>query len=361
MIIYPLTLLFTVLSVVSLQENTSFYRKSGPVYAWQYFFCWVLMFLVFGLRYEVGTDYAGYVRMFETLGMTVHTQEWEPLFYGIGWLGMRMFDSGPVTLSVIFGASFALVIYTISKHSPHAWLSVLLFFGANFSFLYCNQVRQCLAISICFASVILIIRNKPIAFVCLMAAAVCIHKSSLLFAPAFFVRYIPFSKKALVIILVLSLVGAGALMPDVTGMVNTASEAVYEGGYTSSLEKSSEADRDIGMGLRYLFMNIVCLTCILVAPKKMSISAQCVIILFVIGQVMFNMFIGVYALARMSYYYSIFVVLAVPYTLSMVADLRVRIFTIAGFSLCFSALFLRAISTNSHNVVPYRSLLQDKK
>jgi hypothetical protein len=142
--------------------------------------------LIAGMRWETGTDWITYRYFFET----IETRNWSSSGMELGYeMLVRFFKmlSGEQTVFLFFCASFIVLLtyYTLYKHSPYPLFSLFLLIsyslvGIGFG------VRQDLAIAITLFSITYIIDRSLIKFVLLVSLAAFIHKSSLIFLPAYY-------------------------------------------------------------------------------------------------------------------------------------------------------------------------------
>lgn len=145
-------------------------------------------------RYDVGTDYMGYVmssesRIFDD-GYTS-----ELIYTAVTYISIYIFDN-PYLIIVFFGLLYNVLIYRfIYENTTNIYLSIIFFLISgcfNFSL---NIMRQMLAVAIFFVSVKYIINKDYKRYYINILIAILIHKTAFLFIPLFFINKISLNKK----------------------------------------------------------------------------------------------------------------------------------------------------------------------
>lgn len=142
------------------------------------------IFLVSGLRYNLGTDYQiRYIRDFNQMAMGIDVDTLE-----IGFKAMikfcLLFTKDPS--SIIILTSFVitiLIMLTVFKDSEDKILSILLFILGGFFFESLNIIRQYLACAIIFFAANLLLKDKKryyVIYILSVIIATLIHESSIL-------------------------------------------------------------------------------------------------------------------------------------------------------------------------------------
>lgn len=323
------------------------------------------LFILSALRGEtVGGDLVNYlstfdeatrVRSFESLMGITNT---EPGFKIIDYLISCISPSHRGFLVI---TSFLCLIgpaYLIFKYSKNPILSFLLYFTLGFYTNTFNNVRQSIALSLCFFSIPFAIDRKIGKFVLTVIMASTIHYSSLILL--FFYplnKYIHGLGKFVILLtsgIALFFVARFTLLEIVANSI-----FVRYNPDSIILEGASGG----GWGLFYFYLIILAIELLMYISKKSNnecVTYFCeIFILLQIMAVLLQMYATMWnSMTRATYYFYIPIVVAVPFFLDMV-DKKIRgIFTM--IVLVLSLLFMKNVfsynkelNSNSQMVIPY--------
>ena len=154
------------------------------------FACYLILSLVSGLRYHVGTDYGGYVTSFVTRSEML----WEHIKYfrepGLGFIAFishYIYEDYVVMFILAALLTVGLNVRTIAKYSNDFLLGILLyvFIGAwHGSF---NGMRQYLAAAVLFAGHRYIYERDLKKYCLVVFVAMLFHRTALVFFPVYWV------------------------------------------------------------------------------------------------------------------------------------------------------------------------------
>ncbi len=174
------------------------------------YFVWFFIWIVTAFRYKVGTDYMGYISLYNSFG----TENFNPHYYTdlglmstlslIHWIG-----GGPQMLFVIYGALSCFFYYKAFKYYAQGnqslnILFVILYMGFLF-FQTLSIMRFTLAGAILFYTTRYIVEGKLIKYFFGVLFAMVFHLSAIVFLPIYFIRYIRFGHWLLPTFFLLSL------------------------------------------------------------------------------------------------------------------------------------------------------------
>ena len=125
-------------------------------------------------------------------------------FILINIVAKKIFDSYTMALFLQAAILFTFQTIAVKKISPLPMTTLMIMWGTDF----CNVffVRQSVAISLLFFSILAIRYRKIGLFLLLVLLATSIHRASLAFLPAYWLYYWNISKKQIIIFFVISLI-----------------------------------------------------------------------------------------------------------------------------------------------------------
>lgn len=195
------------------------------------FICFFIIFIFLGIRYEVGRDLLWFYPMaqereiinfslFDTLKNT-DISVWKGKYYIFRYLGFEFLDKvlfkivwfigEPQLITLIYSyLGLIFIKQGLSKikkeYVKYSWIFFFCF--SEFFLLYCNLIRQSVAISITFYSYKFVEKREPIKFLICILLAVGFHTSAIFMLPLYLFNYIKkINKKFLIVIYILSFFG----------------------------------------------------------------------------------------------------------------------------------------------------------
>lgn len=218
-ILHPIYIfIFIVLLVTFLISDTLPQKQTNSI-LW---FCAVLMIIACGGRDWVGADYPVYREMYE-VGFPLYTSYsdvldkalFRPNAMDIEWafvlLNKLVFDFGLTFYTMTFimaGVSITLQLKTFLKYSAVPVLSFLFYYMATYFFTESGQMRQGMGTAICVFSIRYIIKRDIKGFLLCMYFALGMHKSTVVFIPAYWLVKLPLDGKKWIPIIILAMISA---------------------------------------------------------------------------------------------------------------------------------------------------------
>ncbi|WP_162146729.1 EpsG family protein [Chitinivibrio alkaliphilus] len=324
---------------------------------WIFFF--IIISLVYGLRYNVGTDYRGYVRYFERYASG---SNFPPAEIGYEILNLAVIGLGLDFWAVFFVCSVVtnfLVLKTLSDESRNFFLSMVILFGTGFFFRQTNQVRQVMAMAITFYGVRYIISRSLFKYlgICLLGAS--IHASAILMLPFYFIANIPWKKPLLV-----GAAGAGLIVyaiPAISmAVILLVLEHLIPEMYSGFIYRILTREGFVGGGTRLLGEAVLLVGIVSVIPQSIMNNTRGRVFynLYVYGFILQSLLSRYYGIHRIPLYFLIYQALFIPYVLSYLRIQRhlkvILLFFILSYFTLFAFLDIRS---GSHSIIPYQSVL----
>lgn len=152
----------------------------------------LILSLISGFRYKVGTDFRQYTELFTVFSDSVN---WglkeEPLFQLFMYL-LKKIDNNPQIFFLVTSLMINyFVIKTFFENSKFFWLSVYFYITFFTYYSTMNGVRQYMASAIMFSGIYFLFKKKTLQYFLLIAIAFLIHKSVLILIPIYFLARKP--------------------------------------------------------------------------------------------------------------------------------------------------------------------------
>lgn len=183
------------LPFVCMEINKLHAKRSGA------FFLFTCLFLILSfIRWNTGTDWDNYLKLFERIRVPFETLEDLEAGTEKGFMFINNFSkwiSESYTLCLFLQG---LLLYTflykgLKALSPYPLFSLLVYYSMNLAGIF--FVRQTIALAISMYSVTFIIKKKPYLFVLFVLLSATIHRTAILFLIAYFVFWRRYSLKSL--------------------------------------------------------------------------------------------------------------------------------------------------------------------
>lgn len=173
-----------------------------------YWFLFLVLALVAGLRYRIGTDTITYEAWFESNGLptldnlTVKDfayNRFEPLFVLFGVIIKSLFGNNWIAFQLVhaFFVNFAF-FWAIKKYSPAPFIGIAIYYLSTFYALNCEVMRQSLATAVLVFSLPYLFNKRYVKYFSIVLVAFFIHRTSFLF---FLLPFITFLRSTKVLIL----------------------------------------------------------------------------------------------------------------------------------------------------------------
>uniref|UniRef100_UPI0039A62E88 EpsG family protein n=1 Tax=Ornithobacterium rhinotracheale TaxID=28251 RepID=UPI0039A62E88 len=252
----------------------------------------------------------------------------------------------------------AIVTYTvhfivIKKNTENISISLFVYFCKFFiySFVY---LRQGLAMAVIWLSISLIINKKYFYSLLIITLAFTLHRSSIIFLPFVFVANRKFNNYQLL------LGGFIVLFLSFSPLGNALKESTVE---SINIEKASGyIDKDSGVNIFYL---IEALTLFILGLSFRNYFYQTKKGIAIFNGFTLYVFFTLATLTnasflRLTWYYFIFLVLAVPYMYNAIQEVKFRNFFKLCIGIYFGAVFIRLLFLwDGGDLMPYKTIFQD--
>lgn len=317
----------------------------------------ILITFVFGFRYGFGIDYFSYIEIYDRIGNNWSQEFLEPGFYYLNIITKELNLSVYFIFFISFFVSFYFISITINRYSEFPELSILILFASGLIFFFTSGIRQSIAISICFYSFVHFLDRNLMKFSLFLLLALSFHLSAIIFFPFYFIVRLKPKRFVLLILFIVSFVLV--LFPNlIVGLLENFVNLIFGDRYSKVITSLIEANsRDMGLGLKAIFMNISLLFVIIFYKKLVADNIGLILTnFFIVGQLSNNIFGGLPDINRLSFYFSIFDTLFFPYLISRFKnfDFRLTLYVIYfGF---FLLLMVRYIHSDVYHAIPYRSI-----
>lgn len=143
------------------------------------------LFVISAFRYNVGTDYQGYLR--DILWTRLNATFFVEPFFKFLYKGIVKYNLNEQWFFIITSGLIVFTfIYYVFRESPMPILSIFLFWGTTYYFCSMNGIRQFLAIAVLLLSLKYVEERQLVKFLTFIALAACIHLSSVVFIVIYF-------------------------------------------------------------------------------------------------------------------------------------------------------------------------------
>lgn len=184
----------------------------------------ILLILFAGLQLNFSDDYQSYRGLFSEINSIkdVINTILEPGFAVLIFTFKKIGLGFNTFLLFIAFCSITLKKKAIKKLSSLPYLSLLLYFLLYYITQDVIQIRQGLAIAVCFYAIIFVTEKNPFAFFGAVFIAITFHYSAIIFLPVYFLKNINLKNKRLILFLVfISLLISSVNILSIINWVNT--------------------------------------------------------------------------------------------------------------------------------------------
>lgn len=308
-----------------------------------------LIIVIAGLRYEIGTDYPTYRKIYFSLSLDNH--KYIELGYGYVNLFFKYMNFSYEFTVFIFSLVINLLFYRfIKKHSVSLFFSLLLYVLLNYYFITFNAVRQMIAIGIFLNSIEYIFKKQYFKFIGITLLAALFHYVVLLaiIYPLFRIKkqyiFIFFWVLSLIFIVV-------PFQPIVIRILPSSFK--YAGYLTSNLFQ-----RTSSLSVFKLFLpNIFVLLSFYYKNAFKADSDRFWFNLFIVSIGGVNISNGIPLLLRLNYVFQISEIIFYPLCISKFAYKERALFSYVCLLYYILFYILTVLIQGAQGVVPYRSIL----
>lgn len=344
-------LLLAFVSVVDLRKG-----RNNTYSIISVFIICVVIFFFAGFRYEVGSDYMGYLDIFQRVlsGESVNVE--------IGFtflIEMFSFLSNNYVIFIIlfFATSFFLKIYSIAKLTPFISFSLTIYFSSVLLSSDVNQLRMGLSFGIILLAIVFLLNQQAFKFYFAVILACTIHYSSIVFLPAYILTKFKFNLKSYIIILGISLLNFYYFKYFVIDDLGFDFLFFLNEGFLNKYSAYTGIDNEFESVFTLISRIFLCLTFYLYNRKFPNDRNEKLVTLYFFSIIIYLILTkqGLIA-SRLSGYYKIVEIIFIPYLFHYFKNFTVNIF-IYIFLVCFLGIQLYRILLVPGNLFPYDNLI----
>lgn len=325
------------------------------------FIAYLVLVVISGFRFEVGTDYVNYVRYFKY----VDEIPTEPLYYHLSKL-VHCVGGKYQLLCLICSSLIGFVMFFAMRRMTKQTFICLTFY--LFSFMYfesMNTIRQAIAMSFLMLAVSFIYNlqndnsqfdgalnvsheknlGKYFGFVLCYAIAILFHVSAVVFLPCILLcKSFTWEKYKFYVLIITFLLGSLA-MPYIIKLFTPLIEYVGYAGYLKVMEM-----RGVSSGMYQIYLNMLAIFVMVMTKGRMSKNEEFYLNMFVLSICIYNLFLSFYVVLRLYFFLLMFGCLIIPAVLRGFTQ-RSRI--IAYFVIIMSLGVFMFVSLNNKAYLPY--------
>ena len=358
MVYYSIILILTLFSIY-LQFNP----KKSKIKVLS-IFSFLLILALGGLRYRVGADWYSYENLFRSVKniYDLFSAREEKLFMLFLYCNKIIVNSYSFFVFSLFAVSFYLKFKVITKYSPDIFLSLIIYFYTLFLIYDVNGIRQGMAMAIVLFSISSILDKKLVLFIVLIITATLFHTSAILFLPFYWLSKINISKKALFIVVGVSLIISIPIRNIIehSNIVQSLLALETLSHYSTYLSNETSG-RDISIFSVAVFQRVFIFSLIFIYYDRIQINDDLKRLLFngyaiAILIFIFLSFSAEFA-ARLSFYYKALEILIVPIIVSTQKKIYNRLALLLIFLLLSLIGTYRILEIPYGGLIPYNSIL----
>jgi len=275
----------------------------------------IILWLFSGFRYFVGKDFGNYKRMFEDPNHLSNLSI-ESVWINIANIFRNNYLSSQAWFLFTSFIIVYLICFGIRKLSINFYLSVVLFVVGWFYFESMNVVRQYVAISILFAAFYLFLEKKYLLYIIAIFIAFQFHKSAIIMLPIIFLVKIKYPKWLMISAVITTFLAGNKLMLLILDLILELSGTLL-GSYANYTLERVRQMTIVNTGLLRVFYNLIAIVLLLLYGKmKKKFPFNYIYINLVVFSVLiYNVFMYVQPIMRLSWYLFIFILVLIPYIL----------------------------------------------
>jgi len=347
-LILYLMVLFVCLGLIYWSDKNN--TKSG-IYA-----AYLILIVISFVRYDIGNDYQNYTEMINYIAhkyvhsfdVSVFYGEYsnEPLFTVLTYI----FKESTYHYVWVLGFHFVIGLFFLYKafdENEDHLIGILIFFISGMLFVYWDQVRQAVAISIIIYAIKYIKLEDFPKYLLLVLLAATAHYSAILLLPFYFVNKInPRKYVYIAIIMVLAITNLPyILFEKAISLLPIWEELTDQFSYVQLVS--------LGYKFRIFFYSVIWCTILFFLPDKEKVLIN---FLFV-GALIFIFASGALNIMRISFYFIFTMTLSIPIVLKIEKARTTMMVLILGLFL----FFVRDVitDTGTRGCVPYVSVFSD--
>ena len=322
------------------------YRISNkPLYREFYLLCFLFVFVITSLRFDIGFDYKSYWEMVSNLQIRQEEFHYlEPTMQMFIHLS-RIFSYPPLIFFIYALITNGLFFYLIWKYSGNPMLGLLVY-CAFFYLPTLGFIRQGAALAIILSSYPYIIGRKPIKFILICLLAFLFHYPSLV-AIIIYPLYNWISWRKLTTLIL----ATAALFPLV---ISTIQALFPQLSYLHYLERLNELSG--GNMVRMVFLGLI-LVIYFIALKKNLTNELSLILVSSVG-VITSFVLGGHIGGRIGWYFLVFLCISVPKVLNHYPSFFRSIASCMLCGIFLSTLYVSTLSKDKLQYTPYKTIFE---
>lgn len=309
-------------------------------------FAFVLLTIVYSLRYDFGNDYWGYFDTFHDCQI----YDSEDLRIEIGWYYLCRLCApiGYFGLVIVITIFQNLVVYNFIKKNVEKdwwWFAVFIFaFNFNYMLLGCSMMRQYTAMVLCLWASQYILHKRIVPFTFFVGLAISIHTSAILFALTYLFAYFrpPLYKKYIILIslvVVCVMIASSELMDAAINQFLTL--AFFESYETYS-------DWEAGTKSLGIVFELMMMTILMSSHPKQENDIQICNYTMLLHYLIMPFTFVILIVNRLSLYYSLFSLACFPYAIKEIKNKSVQIMILVIFVFFTWRRFVQSITGETY-------------
>lgn len=309
----------------------------------------IILFLVMGLRYDVGQDYFfTYAPLYEDY--TIYHKEPDiEIGFSLIIKFLSLFSKDYAILFITIALIYTIFLFkTINSYKiSNLFVIYILIFG-GFYFYTMNVMRQCLA-TIIFYSGLPYIKERKL-FRYLLTTVICssLHYSFIITVPLYFILNIRLSFKFYFLLLIMAFISRFFILDLLKFFLNGTKYYNYLTGYYGDPSKQFNVSQIINIFMFFSYF--------LFLKKSKDKNAIIFMNMHFIGA-FFTIFMGVIPLIfRITTIFYLIQFISLPYFCKYVLPKKYALIYISVFILVYLATFANTLMVNGNKILPYRTI-----
>lgn len=316
-------------------------------------FAFIQLFLISGMRYEIGIDfinYRGTFRLVQNLSNLSELLDFSKVTnLEIGYLLLNkivgFFTVNPQWIFIISSLIILVFIFiSIKNYSSNVWLSVYLFSVGQYLYSF-NVVRQFIAVSLIFYSYKFIKERKFIKYLLFIAIASTFHISALILLPLYFILNINFNKKKM---LIAAFIGA-IIVIFFDQIISIIQLFLYSNYKKGTFGVSNGNFGNLVISFIYFFTAMLFKSDLLKRDKDNKFLINWSFINFVLSIMSMKLWI----ITRLMIYSGIFMILLIPEVICSIKNKNNKIIVGLLFIILTFVLYIKTILNPVNKLLPY--------
>lgn len=207
MFLYWLLFALVATGALTAPERRNWRASPGPLF----YVVGVFLILMIGLRYQVGTDWGAYVRMFERIGylefanaVALHTSE--PAYGLLNWVAQKL-QLGIWAVNLTCAAIFTWGLLQLARRQPRPWLALVVALPFLVIVVGMGYSRQSAALGLFMLALVALENRRSSKAIMLIVIAATFHTSALVTLPLIALSYARNRLESGLLLLVAAVIG----------------------------------------------------------------------------------------------------------------------------------------------------------